>query len=218
MAVASELNNLLQIIAGTSAQIENIWEGCDGAEKYFTMLRASIERAEAIAAELVKQAGGAESKVVLHPSLARAAAGVAAATPLPARRPTVLVVDDEPMALTLLKHVLSDAGFDVVCAQSGFQCLDLFGRAEASYDVVVLDLSMPFMDGVETFDRLRAISADVPVVLTTGFIEQTKLDALVLRGLAAYLRKPFDSGEAVACVNSVLGPTEMHRGGIAAAH
>src|SRR5256886_15974547 len=55
--VASELNNLIQIISGTSSLIENIWEGRPGSEKYLEMLRASIERAEQVTAQLVAQAG-----------------------------------------------------------------------------------------------------------------------------------------------------------------
>src|SRR5207244_12564113 len=67
--VASELNNLIQIISGTSCLIENIWEGRPGSEKYFEMLRASIERAEQVTAQLVAQAGGAGRKRVLRPDL-----------------------------------------------------------------------------------------------------------------------------------------------------
>src|SRR5437867_5742867 len=67
--VASELNNLIQIISGTSSLIENIWEGRPGSEKYFEMLRASIERAEQVTAQLVAQAGGADRKRVLRPDL-----------------------------------------------------------------------------------------------------------------------------------------------------
>ena len=53
--VASELNNLIQIISGTSELIENIWEGTEGSDKYFAMLRASILRAEQVTAQLVAQ-------------------------------------------------------------------------------------------------------------------------------------------------------------------
>src|SRR5947208_12625784 len=67
--VASELNNLIQIISGTSALIENIWEGRPGSEKYFEMLRASIERAEQVTAQLVAQAGGTNRNRILSPKL-----------------------------------------------------------------------------------------------------------------------------------------------------
>src|SRR5712664_4437714 len=65
----SELNNLLQIISGTSAEIGNLWEGCEGSEQYLNMLRSSIDRAEAVAAQLAEQAGGTDQKVLMHPEL-----------------------------------------------------------------------------------------------------------------------------------------------------
>src|ERR1700682_6519150 len=64
-----ELNNLLQIIAGTSSLIENIWEGNDASEKYLAMLRTSIERAEKVTAELAKYAGGSDKKAFMHPDI-----------------------------------------------------------------------------------------------------------------------------------------------------
>src|SRR5437764_15135502 len=66
----SELNNLLQIISGTSAEIGNLWEGSEGSEQYLNMLRSSIDRAEAVAAQLAEQAGGTDQKVLMHPELA----------------------------------------------------------------------------------------------------------------------------------------------------
>src|SRR5438045_9551611 len=96
--VASELNNLIQIISGTSSLIENIWEGRPGSEKYFEMLRASIERAEQVTAQLVAQAGGADRKRVLRPDLEqRFDEALIAAAPTQLKHP-LLVVHDEPMA------------------------------------------------------------------------------------------------------------------------
>src|SRR5437016_11795316 len=57
---ASELNNLLQIISGTSSEIGNLWEGSEDSEQYLQMLRSSIQRAESVAAQLTEQAGGTE--------------------------------------------------------------------------------------------------------------------------------------------------------------
>src|SRR5438105_15230712 len=71
--VASELNNLIQIISCTSELIENIWEGTEGSDNYFAMLRASILRAEQVMAQLVAQAGGANGNVILHPELHKTA-------------------------------------------------------------------------------------------------------------------------------------------------
>jgi hypothetical protein len=111
--VASELNNLIQIISGTSSLIENIWEGSPGSEKYFEMLRASIERAEQVTAQLVAQAGGATSKRMLPPDLEQSFDEALIAGAPKQRKHSILVVDDEPMALELLHSVLTDAGYEV---------------------------------------------------------------------------------------------------------
>src|SRR3954464_15671948 len=67
---ASELNNLLEIISGTSAAIENIWDGNKGSQKYFDMLRTSVDRAAKVTALMVEHAGGTNKKVLFHPELA----------------------------------------------------------------------------------------------------------------------------------------------------
>ena len=212
--VASELNNLLEIIAGTSSLIENVWDGNDGSEKYFAMLRASIDRAADITTELVNHAGGSDAKVLLHPELA-AFATRRKAPEAPQRNRCVLAVDDEPMNLVLSKRILSSAGFDVVTAQSGFECLDLFRKSPGQFDLVMLDLSMPFMDGEETFSRLQQISPKVVVLLSTGFVEQERLDRMLAAGMSGFLRKPHRPAELVAHVNAVLQTVKLSRFGCA---
>jgi hypothetical protein len=63
---ASELNNLLEIIAGTSSVIENVWAGSEGSQKYFDMLRRSVDRAAA-EPRTAEHAGGTDKKMVFHP-------------------------------------------------------------------------------------------------------------------------------------------------------
>jgi CheY-like chemotaxis protein len=206
----SELNNLLQIISGTSAEIENIWEGSEGSEKYLAMLRESIERAENVAAQLAEQAGGTDEKVLMHPELTGFVKPKTVAR-MPAAKPGLLVVDDEEMTLTLVKQLLSEAGYHVVTAQSGFESLDLFRRRPYGYQLVLLDLTMPFMDGEETFHRLREIRPDVPVMLCTGFIQKERLDRLMTAGLTGFLRKPVAPDELVGHVRSVLESVKYAR-------
>src|SRR5438309_845542 len=199
----SELNNLLQIISGTSAEIGNLWEGSDSSEEYLVMLRSSINRAEAVAAQLAEQAGGTDQKVQMHPELA-SFLKPKTITEMPRAKSTILVIDDESMALVLIKRLLGEAGYHVVTAQSGFEALDLFRRQPQGFHLVLLDLTMPFMDGEETFHRLREIRADIPVVLCTGFIRQDRLDRLMKAGIAGFLRKPLAPDEIVDHVRSVL--------------
>ncbi len=209
--VASELNNLIQIISGTSSLIENIWEGSPGSEKYFEMLRASIERAEQVTAQLVAQAGGTTSKRMLPPALEQSFDEALIAGAPSERKHSILVVDDEPMALELLHNVLSDAGYKVAVAQSGFECLDLFRRAGPSYDLVLTDLSMPLMDGEETFQRLRQLAPAAKVVLMAGFVDSNRLEQMMSNGLSGFVGKPFAPVEILAVVTSVLSGADQSK-------
>ena len=209
--VASELNNLIQIISGTSLLIENIWEGSPGSEKYFEMLRASIERAEQVTAQLVAQAGGATSKRMLPPELEQTFAEALIAGAPNEHKHSILVVDDEPMALELLHSVLTDAGYDVAVAQSGFECVDLFRRGGPSYDLVLTDLSMPLMDGEETFQRLRQIAPAAKVVLMAGFVDNSRLERMMSNGLSGFVGKPFAPVEILAVVTSLLSGADQSK-------
>ncbi|HET9418188.1 MAG TPA: response regulator [Chthoniobacterales bacterium] len=210
------MNNALQLISATAALIDNAWKGSDRSEKYLAMLRASIERAELAAAELVKQTGGAGAKALMHPRLA-----AFAGRSLPSgggTRQSILLVDDEAMALALVKRILVEAGYNVVCAQSGFECVELFRNSPDKFDLVLLDLTMPMMNGEETFHRLRHMRPDVPVVLCAGFIQQDQLDRLLEEGLAGLLRKPLAPDEIVNHVRSTLESVKFSRAGESTAY
>jgi len=218
--VASELNNLIQIISGTSSLIENIWEGRPGSEKYFEMLRASIERAEQVTAQLVAQAGGTNRKRLLPSDLEQRFDEALIAGVPNQRKHSILVVDDEPMALELLHGVLSDAGYEVAVAQSGFESLDLFRRDTHAFDLILTDLSMPLMDGEETFERLRQMSPTVNVVLMAGFVDSGRLEKMMNNGLSGFVGKPFAPVEILAVVTSVISAADQSKegtSGIAAA-
>ncbi|HYY13875.1 MAG TPA: response regulator [Chthoniobacterales bacterium] len=206
----SDLNNALQLVSATAALVDSAWKGSDRSEKYLAMLRASIERAEVAAAELVKQTGGTGAKTLMHPQLAAFAGRGAPSGRGP--RQSILLVDDEAMALALVKRILMEAGYNVVCAQSGFECLELFRNSPDKFDLVLLDLTMPMMNGEETFHRLRHIRRDVPVVLCAGFIQQAHLDRLLEEGLAGLLRKPLAPDEIVNHVRSTLDSVKYSRG------
>lgn len=207
---SSELNNLLQIISGTSAEIANSREGNDGCEQYLSMLRSSIDRAEVAARQLAEQAGGTHQKMAIHPELAAFVKPKKIAD-MPVTKPQVLVVDDEEMGQILVKQLLTTAGYHVTTAQSGFECLDLFRRRPLTYQLVILDLTMPFMDGEETFHRLREIRPDVPVMLCTGFIQNERLERLMTAGLSGFLRKPFAPDEIAAQVKAIMESVKYSR-------
>src|SRR4029077_19418836 len=167
-------------------------------------------RAEAVAGQLTEQAGGTREKAMMNPELAPFLKPKKV-TEMPTNKPQILAVDDEEIALMLVKQLLTTAGYRVTTAQSGFECLDLFRRRPLSYQLVLLDLTMPFMDGEETFHRLREIRPDVPVMLCTGFIQNERLEKLMTAGLAGFLRKPFAPDEVGAQVKAIMESVKYSR-------
>ena len=201
-AATSELNNLLQIISGTTAHLENIWEGTPRADEYFGMLRSSVARAAQVTAQLVERSEQNEN-VILRPAFANLPRVAPTVRPAEAKQ-RIMVVDDEKMLLILAAEILKQAGYEVVTAQSGFECLDFFRWKPVKFDLVLLDLTMPLMDGEETFQRLRALRPNLPVMLCTGYVHQERLDHMLAEGLSGFMRKPLGAREYVANVRAML--------------
>ena len=198
----SELNNLIQIIAGTSASLEDICQGNKDSQHYLMTLRATIERVEKLSASMVKKAGGPIDRSLTSDKFT---SDSRPKSPQAGPKKTrILVVDDEQVTLGLVSRILSDADYEVTTAQSGFECLDHFRLQPFQFDLVLLDLTMPFMDGEETFHRLRELRPDISVVMCTGFIQHERLQRLMSEGLAGFLRKPVPPDEIVGYIHSTL--------------
>jgi DNA-binding response OmpR family regulator len=113
----------------------------------------------------------------------------------------VLVVDDEPMVREVLARYLERDGFDVVTADDGEQALERF--EEHRPDLVLLDLMLPRIDGLEVFRRMRAVG-DVPVIMITARgLETDRIVGLDL-GADDYVAKPLSPREVVSRVRAVL--------------
>jgi CheY-like chemotaxis protein len=83
--------------------------------------------------------------------------------------PKILLVDDNRDGLLVRRHVLEEAGFEVQMASGGHEALDLFSADR--FDVVVTDMRMPRMNGIELIGRLRALEANARIILLSGFVE-----------------------------------------------
>src|SRR5256885_6122314 len=114
---------------------------------------------------------------------------------------TILVVDDEPSIAQIAGDYLRHGGFDVITAANGVDALSL-ARAQRP-DLVVLDLGLPRMDGLEVAKTLRR-EGDVPIIMLTARIEESDRLAGLELGADDYMTKPFSPRELVARVRSVL--------------
>ncbi len=121
--------------------------------------------------------------------------------------PRILVVDDEQKIRSLVASYLTSDGFDVVEASNGEEAIAAVSRRKP--DLVVMDIRMPGMDGLEALTKIRAIS-DVWVILLTARAEETDRIIGLSVGADDYVTKPFSPRELVARVKAVL---RRNRGG-----
>src|SRR5215212_9836274 len=120
----------------------------------------------------------------------------------------ILLVDDEPEILEICRDYLNASSYDVVTARDGAQGLSAFRRERP--DLIVLDLMMPEMDGLEVCRAIRRES-NVPIIMLTARVDETdKLIGLEL-GADDYITKPFSPRELVARVRAVLRRSEGER-------
>ncbi|MDX6682494.1 MAG: hypothetical protein QOG94_2533 [Solirubrobacteraceae bacterium] len=126
------------------------------------------------------------------------------------RAPRILLVDDEHAIQTLLSYPLRKDGYEVVQATDGRAALDRF--AEGSYDLVVLDLMLPKLDGLEVCRRIRARST-VPIIMLTARAEEIDKVVGLEIGADDYITKPFSMREFRSRVKAVLRRAEMRPDG-----
>jgi len=103
---------------------------------------------------------------------------------------TVLVVDDEPAVRAVLERMLRGVGFSVLTASDGEEGVAMYRAHQQEITLVIMDLTMPKLDGKEAFRAIRGIGA-VPVLLMSGYSEHDAVHSFIGRGLAGFLQKPF---------------------------
>jgi PAS domain S-box-containing protein len=146
---------------------------------------------------------------ILLPPATRAARPAPSAAPLrPAATAggTILVVDDEAWVLELAREFLERGDFEVVTADGGREALEILrGDAGKAIDAVVLDLTMPDLDGRETFLEIRHIFPGLPVIVASGFSEKAMADRFPPDEIAAFVRKPYEPEELIDAIRTSLG-------------
>ncbi|NWJ39990.1 MAG: PAS domain S-box protein [Geothrix sp.] len=141
------------------------------------------------------------------------ASGEAVAATDPAREKTVaprlhgrvLLVDDEDLILQTIGAALQAIGLEVTMARDGLEALERFRDADPRPDLVLMDLTMPRMDGREAFGAMHDLDPTVPIVLSSGFTEGDSLQTLSGQGPAGFMQKPYQIKELRLLLQRVLG-------------
>ncbi len=103
---------------------------------------------------------------------------------------TVLVVDDNQEFCQNVKDIVELQGYEVTTAYDGFEAIELV--KQNGFGVVLMDVKMPAMDGVETFKKIKELAPDTPVIMITAFAVEELLTEALREGAFGFLRKPLD--------------------------
>jgi len=117
----------------------------------------------------------------------------------------VLVVDDEAMIRDIASRVLESGGYEVTTAVDGVEALRKFAEEPGGFVCVLLDMTMPRMNGEETFAGLRKLAPEVRVVLSSGYTEQEATQRFIGKGLAGFIAKPWSADELLAAIAQATG-------------
>ena len=116
----------------------------------------------------------------------------------------VLIVDDEKMVLEVGKAILQRMGNQVITAASGEEALNQFGQHRESICCVVLDLTMPGMDGKATFKRLRELSPELPIIIASGLAADQIRSQFGSSPPSSVIQKPYQVADLSSKIQSVL--------------
>ena len=117
---------------------------------------------------------------------------------------TILVVDDEESLRDMLQRVLSNAGYEVQLVSSGTHAVDIVRRATDLFDLIILDIVMPGMNGLETFQKLKEINPAIRVLVASGYSDQGQAQDLLAAGAKDFIQKPFSFQEILSKVRTLL--------------
>lgn len=109
----------------------------------------------------------------------------------PNRNLKVLIVDDDEISLQVSQMMFEKTGCKVETASDGKAALKMFNRGSKKYDLVIVDMEMPVMQGDELFDRLKELNPDVQVIIISGYAINEKSQSVLDRGARGFIHKPF---------------------------
>ncbi len=116
----------------------------------------------------------------------------------------ILFVDDEPTVLKMITMMITKLGFKVQALSSPLQAIELFRKNPEHFDLLITDLTMPEMTGIELAEEMHKISPQLPVILMTGYEKDIETTPLSHYGICKFLKKPIKLTEMAATINDVF--------------
>jgi two-component system cell cycle sensor histidine kinase/response regulator CckA len=119
-------------------------------------------------------------------------------------RGTVLVVENEQFVLRLLEKVLSEGGYQVLLAADGQEAIETYCRHKTEIDVVLLDVGLPKVNGVDVLYRMKSENPDVRVIIVSGFLEPELRTKMQQAGVQHFIEKPYMLDQLVETIQGLI--------------
>ncbi|MCG8568992.1 MAG: response regulator, partial [Spirochaetes bacterium] len=116
----------------------------------------------------------------------------------------VLVIDDENLMRILARDILQAGGYDVIDAEDGLMGIELYKKHQKDIVLILLDLAMPKISGLETYHQLKKINPRIKVLMTSGFSADKRIEQGLSDGVAGFLSKPFTLYDLTKKAHEVL--------------
>jgi len=119
----------------------------------------------------------------------------------------ILVIDDDHLVVKSLERLLLGEGYNVICAESGAEALDLIERTD--FDLVISDIKMPGVNGIETAHNIKNVLKEknkdaAPVIFITGYSDEKSYDEAKKMNAADFIYKPFDKDKFLQSIKNAL--------------
>jgi two-component system, cell cycle sensor histidine kinase and response regulator CckA len=114
---------------------------------------------------------------------------------------TVLVVEDERLMLQLLQRILSNSGYQVLTAADGEEAINVYRHHKREIDMVLLDLGLPKISGVEVFAMMKEANPAVRVVVASGYLERETKNKMHEAGITKFVDKPYMIDKVLETLN-----------------
>ena len=125
-------------------------------------------------------------------------------TSIPPSTSTILIIDDDEMIRDLARDILEMQGYTIMCAQDGMEGITIYKENKGKIGCIILDLTMPLMNGRETYLRLREIDKQAKIILSTGLGKDEKAQEIIALGVQGIVQKPYRMEELIRIVEKTL--------------
>jgi DNA-binding NtrC family response regulator len=117
---------------------------------------------------------------------------------------TVLLIDDDDMVTDVAAQILNNSGYGVISAKNGKEAIEVYKANQDRIDMAILDMILPDMSGMDTYEKLKEINPGIKVLLASGYGIDSQASNIMERGCDGFIQKPFNMSELIKTIGDIL--------------